>query len=90
MLYCFTWTETGNETGSTSDVLGAYLDICGTIISNLNLSPRSTLTKVLFLVMIEALIVCSNDHENMVLHSTTSPRAKETINSFTFTTQGFL
>ena len=57
MYSCFHWIKNGNETGSLSDVFGASLALFGTIISSLNFSPRSTLTKELLLVMIEALIV---------------------------------
>ena len=88
MLSFFTWTENGNETGSPSDVLGASLAICGTIISSLNCYNRIPLTKALFLVMIEALIFFRNGHENMVFHATPSPRARETVTGFSFTTKG--
>ena len=76
IFFCFPWIETGNETGSPSDVLGYSLDLCRTIISILNFSPRSPLSKAFFLVTIEALFVCRNGHENMVLHATSSPRAR--------------
>ena len=62
MISCFTYIETLNETVSPSDVLGASLALCVTIISSLNFSPRIPLTKALLLVTIEALIVCSNGH----------------------------
>ena len=45
VFYCFTWIENGDETGIPSDVLVDSLSICGTIISSLNFSPRSPLTK---------------------------------------------
>ena len=48
MLFCVSWIMTGNETGSPIDFLGAYLDICGTITSSLNYSPRSPLNKSYF------------------------------------------
>ena len=53
---------TGNETGSPSDFLVDYLDFFGTIISIFNLSLRGPLTKALFLVTIEALIVFIKFH----------------------------
>ena len=82
---------TGSETGSPYDVLGASLDIFVTIISILNCSSIIPLTKdLLLLVIIEALIVCSNGHENIVLHATPSPRVRETVNGFPFTTKGLL
>ena len=40
--------------------------------------------------MIGYLIVSMNVHENMVLRATPSPRAKETVAGFTFTTKGVL
>ena len=49
--------STGNETGRPSAILGASLDIWGTIISILNCSPRSPLDKALLFVIIEVLIV---------------------------------
>ena len=52
VLFFVSGIETGNETGSTYDVLGASLDICGTIITSLNWSTRSKLTKELFKVII--------------------------------------
>ena len=69
MLSFFPWIDTRNETGSPSDVLGPSLAFYRTIISALKLFTRSSLTKALFLFIIEALIVCSNDHENMMLHA---------------------
>ena len=50
----------------------------------------STLTKVLFLVIIEALIVFRNDYKKMVLHTTTSPKATETVTGCPCTTEVFL
>ena len=50
ILPSFSWIETGDETGSPSDILGASLAVCGTIISSLNWSPSIPLTKALFLV----------------------------------------
>ena len=73
-----------------SDVLGNSLTLCETIISILNCYPGSPLTKTLLLEMIEALIVCRNGHENMVLHDTPSPKARETVTGFPLTTKGFL
>ena len=90
MLSFVSWVVTGNETGSPSGVLIASLDLRGTIISNLNCSHRSQLTKELFLVIIESLIVFNNGHENMVLYATPSPRARENVTRFTFTTNGVL
>ena len=90
MFSCFTWIETGNENGSPSDVLGVYLDLCGTIIYRLNWNTRSPVTKALLLVMIEYLVVCRDVHENMVLHGIPSPRASETVIGFIFTTKGVL
>ena len=52
--------ETDNETGIISDILGAYLDIYGSIIYRLIFSPRIPLLKVLLLVIIEDLIDCRN------------------------------
>ena len=75
MLFCVSRIVTGKKTGSSSDILGACLVICGTIISRLNCYPRTPLTKALFLVIIEAWIVHSNGHEKMVLNATLSPRA---------------
>ena len=43
MLSSFFWIATGKENGSPYDVLGDSLDLCGTIISSLNRSPRSPL-----------------------------------------------
>ena len=62
MFSCFSLIENDKKTGSLSDVLGSSLDLCWTIISSLNCYPRRPLTKALFLVMIEALIVCMNGH----------------------------
>ena len=90
MLSCFSWITTGKESGSPYDVLGASLALCGTIISSLNWSPRCLLTKLLLLVIIEALIVFRNGQKNMVLHATPSPRAWETATGFPFTTRGVL
>ena len=90
MFSCFPWISTYNKTGSPSDVLGASLAICGTTISSLNCFTRIPLIKALLLVMIEALIVCRNGHENMVLHATPYPRARETVYGFPFITKRFL
>ena len=87
---CFTWIENGNETGSPSGVLVASLYLCVTIISRLNLSPRIPLTKSLFLVLIEALIVFRDSPENMVLHANPFPRARETVAGFPFSVKGVL
>ena len=43
-----------------------------------------------FLVIIEALIIYTNDHENMVLHATPSSMERETVTSCLFTTKGVL
>ena len=53
----FSGIVTGSETGSPSDVLGASLAHCVTIISILKCSTNIPLTKVLFLVNIVDLIV---------------------------------
>ena len=90
MLSCFTLIETSIETGSPYDVLGAYLALFGTTISNLNCYHRIPLTKEFLLVTIEALTVCRNGHENMVSHATPSPRSRETVTGFTFITKGVL
>ena len=90
VLSCAYWIANGNLTVSNSDVLGASLAICGTIIYILNCSPSSALTKKFFSVIIEALIVCRNGHENMVLHATPSPRARDNVTGFLFTTKVFL
>ena len=89
MLSCFPWIEDGNENISPSNVLVASLDICGTIISGLNCSPGIPLTRALFSVTIETLIVCMNGHENVVLHATPSPRERETVTGFKFTAKVF-
>ena len=57
----FSGIETGNETGSPYDALGNYLDICGNIIYLLNCAPRNPLTKIFFLVIIEALFYAVMD-----------------------------
>ena len=88
--FCVSRIMTSNETGSPSGVLGDSLDICGTIVSSMNWSPRSSLIKELFLVIIEALIVCSNGYEKMVLHATPSPRDRYTVTGCPFTTKVFL
>ena len=82
VLFCVSGITIGNETGIPSDVLGASLDLCGTIISSLNCSTRLQLTNVLFSAIIEALIVCRNGHENMLLHDTPYPRLRETVTGF--------
>ena len=87
MFYFFHCFETDNETGISSNVLGDLLAICGTNISIINYSTRSPLTKALFLVIVEPLIVCRKGHENMVLYATPSPRARETVTGFPFTTK---
>ena len=62
VLFCVSGIATGNETGSPSDFLVDYLDFFGTIIYIFNLSLRGPLTKALFLVTIEALIVFIKFH----------------------------
>ena len=47
------------------------------------------MTKEFLSVIIEALIVCRNCHENMVLHATPAPRARATVTGFPFTTKVF-
>ena len=90
VLFCVSRVVTGNDTGSPSDVLGDYLALYVTIVSILNCSPRSTLTKAFYLVIIEDLIFCKNCHKNMVLQVTPFPRAKETVTGCPFTSKGFL
>ena len=90
VLSCAYWIANGNLTVSNSDVLGASLAICGTIIYILNCSPSSALTKKFFSVIIEALIVCRNGHENIVFRYTPSTRLKETIAGCPFSTNGVL
>ena len=90
MLSCVYWISAGNETGIPSDILGAYLDLCETIIYRLNFSPMIPLMKSLLLVIIKDLTVCSNDHENMVLNANPYSRARETVTGFKCTTKGFL
>ena len=70
--------------------MGVSLALCGTIIFSLNVSTRSPLTKELFSVTIEALIVYRNAPKNLVLHATPSTRPRETVTGFTFITKGFL
>ena len=77
-------------TGIPSNVLGASLDLCGTTISILNFSTRSPTTRELLSVIIEELLVFRTGPENRVLHTTPSPRAKETVTGFLFTTKGVL
>ena len=90
MWLCFSWIATDNETGSPSDVLGASLDLFGTIISSLNFSPSSPITKTLLSFIIEDSIICRNGHENIVLHASLCPRSRETVTGFLFTTKGVL
>ena len=90
MFYCFPWIDNGDETRSPSDLLGASLALYGTIISILNCYHRSTLTKALLLVMIEASSVYRNGHENMVFHATPSTIARENVTGFQFTTKAVL
>ena len=75
VLFFISGIANGNANGSPYDVLGASLDLCGTTISILNCYPRNKMTKELFLVIIEALIVCRNGHKKMVFNATPSPRA---------------
>ena len=81
---------TVNETGIPFDVLVASLSLFGTIISRLNCTPRIPLAKALLSVIIEAFINFSNCHENILLHTTPYPRARETVTSCPFTTKGVL
>ena len=90
MLSCFSWIATGNESGSPSDFLGTSLTLCVTIISSLKWYPRSLLTKAFLSVIFEALIVCMNGHENILLHAIPSSRVMETFIYFSFNTKGFL
>ena len=80
----------GNETGINSDVLGASLFLCGTIISSLNCYPRSPLTKTLFSFIIGFIFVCRDGHEKMMLYVAPSPRVRETFTACAFDTNGFL
>ena len=57
MFSFFPCIDTGNETRSSSDVLGASLALCVTIISSLNCYPRSPLTREFFSVIVESLII---------------------------------
>ena len=50
----------------------------------------SPLTKALFSVSIEDLIVCRNAYEKLVFHATPSPRARENVTGCTFTINGVL
>ena len=90
VLFCVSWIATDNETGSPSDVLGASLALCGTIIYILNFYPRSLLTKALFFFIIEALIVCRNGNEKLVFHATPALKVMETVTSCPFNVKGFL
>ena len=90
MFSVFHCIDTGTETGSPSDVLGASLDLCGTIISSINCSPRNPLTKTFFLVVIEALIVWINGHESIVLNATSYLILRDNVTIFMFTTEGVL
>ena len=90
LLFCVSRIDTDNKTDSPSGVLVYSLDLCGAIISVLNCSPMSPITKALPLVIISYLIVCRNVHENMVLRATPSTRARETVTGFPFTARGFL
>ena len=60
LLFSVSRIATGNDTGSSYDFFSLYLALLGTIISILKFSPRSPLTKVLLLFIIEYLIVCRN------------------------------
>ena len=84
VLFSVTGIATGNETGIHSDVLGDPLALCGSIIYILNCSTRSSLTKALFLVIIEDLMFFLNGHENMVLHATPSPRVRDMVKGWVF------
>ena len=63
VLFCVSGIMNGNETGILSDVLGASLDLCVTIVYRLNFYLGSPLIKFFFLVIIEVLIVFINGHE---------------------------
>ena len=89
VLFLASGIATGNETVSPSDVLGASLDLCGTIISSFNFSHSSPLTKALLSAIIEALIFFRNGHEKIVLHATPSPRDRETFTGCPFNTKVF-
>ena len=90
VLFFASWIVTGNETVSSSDVLGAYLDIFWIIIYILNFSPSGPLTKEFFFVIIEALIICCAIHEKIVLYATPYTRAMETVTGFPFSKKGVL
>ena len=81
---------TGIDNSITSDILDPPLALCGTTISILNRSTKIKMTKVLFLVTIQALIVCRNSHENLELHDTNSTRSRDTVTGCDFTKKGFL
>ena len=85
VLFCVSGIATSNENRRPSNVSVDYFNICGDIKSILNNSPRIPLIKVLFLVIIDALIICRNDHEKRVLFVTHSTRVRETVTSFPFT-----
>ena len=87
---CPSWIEAVNENGRPSGVFGSSLVLCGTITPRFKFYPRSPLPKTLLLVIIEALIVCSKGHENMVLYVTPYPRVRDNVAGFSFTTKGVL
>ena len=89
VLFCVSVIVTVSETVSPSDALGGSLDIFGTIISILNFSHKIPLTKVLLLVIIEALIFAGTAIKKMVLRSSPSPRARDNVTGFPFTTEVF-
>ena len=82
--------ETCNETSIPSDVVGASLDLRGKILSILNCYPWNPMTKALLSVIIEALIISSNRHENIDFHVVPSPRMKDTVTGCAFTIEGVL
>ena len=84
VLFCVSGIVAGNETGTPSDVFGACLSLFGTIVFSLNCYPRIPLTKVLFWVITEFLVFCSNVHENMVLHATPYTSSRDTDTSCVF------
>ena len=90
IIFCVSGITTGNETSSPSDVLGASLALCGTIISILNCYPMISITKALFSVIIETLIFYGNGQENILLRANPSHRERETFTGYAFTTKVFL
>ena len=49
VIFCVSGIATGSKTGSFSDVLGDYVDNCGTTIYISSFSPRIPLTEAFFI-----------------------------------------